>query len=222
MPKRRSLICVAALALSGPALAVCTGDWVAPTAETMAISDGTDFRITRFANREMRVSVTRPAGSFDLLFTLNGLLVKGVPDAERPLFLRDAFWWMVYSEPASAVVWRTIRVDPCQASGTYAIDLAPASNGGSQRDDFKLGHARGQAVADGQGLIRYSIRFDTEPARPPDRLLTYTGTMSFVKQGDALPGDLDVGGFHVEPRDKAAFVAAPGTTLARLRVLLAR
>jgi len=221
MLTRRSLLCTVVLTLSGPVLAQCTGDWTSPTAETMSISDGTVFRITRFANREMRVSVTRPAQSFDMLFTLSGMLVKGIPEEELERFARDAFWWTLFSAPASGVVWKVVRADPCKANGTHDIDVD--ATGGSQHPDFNLLHARGQAVADGQGLIRYAIRFDTEPARPPDRLLTYTGTMSFVKQGDALPGDIDVGGFNVMPRDgKPAFVAASGTTLAQLRAQLAK
>jgi hypothetical protein len=221
MAARSSSLAALLLAVSGPVLADCTGDWAAPAAETMARGDGTEFRITRFANLETRVSVARPEGPFDLLLMRGAVLVKGIGQAELPGFVRDAFWWTVYGAPASNVVWQVVRGDPCKVAGRFDIDVAPLPQGASHRPELKLLRARGQAVADGQGLIRYAIRFDTEPALPPDRPLTYAGTLSFVKQGEALPDDLDVGGFDVIPRDKPGFVAPPGTTLSALRARFA-
>ncbi|KQV52712.1 hypothetical protein ASC95_07780 [Pelomonas sp. Root1217] len=221
MSTRQALIGLAVLALSGPVLAACTGDWAAPTAETMVVSDGTELRITRFANLEMKLALVQAGRPVEFLGALGiGYLVKGIPEAELQKFAQEAHWLLAFSAPASTIVWRAIRGDPCKASGPYDIDMVPWSGGASQAPDHKLLRARGQAVADGQGLIRYTIRFDTEPALPPDRPLTYAGTLSFVKQGDEMPGDTDVGGFNVMPQDKPGFVAVPGTKLSQLRAML--
>jgi hypothetical protein len=223
MSMRTALTGLAALALSGPALAECTGKWTSPSAETMSVSDGTEFRITRFANLEMKLALVEAGRAVEFLGVRGiGYLVKGVAEAELQKFAQEGHWLMLYSEPAAAIVWRTIRIDPCKASGTYDIDMVPWTGGASQAPNHKLLRAKGHAVADGQGLIRYSIRFDTEPALPPDRPLSYAGTLSFVTQGDEMPGDTDVGGFNVMPGDKSGFVAAPGTTLSQLRALLAK
>jgi hypothetical protein len=159
--------------------------WTSPSAETMSVSDGTEFRITRFANLEMKLALVEAGRAVEFLGVRGiGYLVKGVAEAELQKFAQEGHWLMLYSEPAAAIVWRTIRIDPCKASGTYDIDMVPWTGGASQAPNHKLLRAKGHAVADGQGLIRYSIRFDTEPALPPDRPLSYAGTLSFVTQGD--------------------------------------
>ena len=216
---RPTLIALAALACSGPSWAECTNSWTRASAETMAVSDGTEFRITRFANMETKLALVEAGRTVEVLFTRSGYLVKGVAEAELQKFAAEAHWLMVFSEPAASVVWKAVKVAPCTASGRYEIDIDPGPNGGNHRPELKLLRARGQAVADGQGLIRYSIRFDTEPALPPDRALTYVGTMSFVKAGDAMPGETLVGGFSVLSRDLPPFVAAPGTMLSQLPVV---
>lgn len=219
MLKRSALTCLAALALSGPALAACNGEWAQPSAETLSMGDGTEFRISRFANRELKLVLVEAGRPVEFVAALGvGFLAKGIPEAE----LREAHWLTLFGASALSVVWDAVRVAPCSASGTYEIAQDVPASGANRVPGVKLKRALGQAVADGQGLIRYSIRFVTEPALPPERAPTYAGTLSFQAQGEALPGDTDVGGFRVLSRDRPDFVAAPGTTLAQLRAQLAQ
>jgi hypothetical protein len=220
---RLALSCLAALALASPALAACTNNWVQPSAQTLAVNDGTEFRITRFANHEAKLSLLRAGQPVEVLFTRGiGYLVKGVPEPELRAFAQDAHWLTLIGAPALSVLWDAVKVPPCSASGTYDIAQDIGPNSAAERvGDRRLRRATGQAVADGKGLIRYTLRFDTEPAMPPGQTLSYAGTLSFLEPGEAMPDDTAVGGFSVVSPDRPSFVAAPGITLSQLRAQLA-
>lgn len=220
MPKHRVLFCVAALVLSGPALAACNGTWARPSAETLQISDGTDFRITRYASLEAGLALVQDGRRVEVLFTRAGYLIKGVPDAELPKFAQSAHWLTMLSFPATSAVWDAVKTPPCSANGIYAVAQAVLREGASRVGGLLLRRATGEAVADGKGEIRYSIRFDTEPALAPERALTYVGTLSFQSPGEAMPDGTDVGGFSVVRPGQPSVTLEPGTTLAQLRARL--
>jgi len=217
---RHTLTALAFLTLSGSALAACTGDWSRPSARTLATNDGTEFHLSWFASQELKLSLVEAGRPIELVAARDvGYLVKGVAAAELQKFAQEAHWLALFDAPVMSIVWDAVKVAPCAASGSYAIAQDVPPTFADRVPGVKLKRAIGNAIADGQGLIRYAIRFDSEPSLPPERRPAYAGTLSFQTPAEALPGDTDVGGFSVV-RSEPPLVAAPGTTLAQLRAQL--